>query len=225
MNRHARHALLLCAGALCGWTRSAAAGPTVPAALAPLLQDAGDRQVNRAFVPSPQDKVGEVRLLRRGDADVVQTLLYTKILRRVVGEIRKKERANWPPGVAGQADAERYIEALSQAQETVWARVPKFDRSGNPLQTLLIELILSERAAVVLLASYEAMKVAGEIQVTARQPLAVLELSRPYVHRNMRLIVADSFGVSEAELGKVLDGLSWVAEPPASATPAASDGK
>ena len=76
--------------------------------------------MQRAFVPDPAQRVGEVRILRRGDATVVETLLYTKVLSRVVGEIRKKELANWP----GSADVAAYLEALSQVQKTVESRLP-----------------------------------------------------------------------------------------------------
>ncbi len=87
-----------------------------PAALpAALLDASADRVVARTPVPDATRKVGEVQLIARGDAAVVQTLLRTKVLARVVAEIRKKEDANWPADAAGHGDMIRYQEALASA--------------------------------------------------------------------------------------------------------------
>ena len=88
----------------------------------PLLDATNDRVLERAYVPSASDKVGEVRLIRRGGADVVQTLLYSKILSRVVAEIRKKELANWPQGAPFHDDALRYVAILDRVQKEIWDR-------------------------------------------------------------------------------------------------------
>ena len=66
----------------CAIAAASAAEPLVPPRFAKLLDAAHDAVLKSGFVPSPEQKVGEVRLIRRGDADVVQTLLYTKILAR-----------------------------------------------------------------------------------------------------------------------------------------------
>ncbi len=102
--------LLLLAGV---WAAAASAEPLVPPRLAPLLDAAHDRILRRSFVPSEEQKVGELRLIRRGDSDVVQTLLYTKVLKRVVAEIRKKELASWPADQPGHEDAIRYVETIA----------------------------------------------------------------------------------------------------------------
>jgi hypothetical protein len=211
MPRPGTGVLHLVACALIGVSGLALAELEIPEALAPLLAGEQDQRVGRAFVPSPDQRVGEVRLLRRGEADVVQTLLYTKILKRVVGEIRDKEMANWPDGVEGHADAERYAQALAQAQKEIWDRIPASARGTDRQQKLLIEFVLSADAAAVLLAEYEMKEVGGDVQVTARRPLALLDLSRSYIQRNMQLIVADSFRVQGDELQNVLGSLPLVA--------------
>ena len=93
---------------------AAAAETVVPARLAPLFDASHDELVRQTVVPSPEQKVGAVRLLRRGGYEVVQTLLYTKVLSRVVAEIRKKELASWSDG-PGHDDSQRYMEALEDA--------------------------------------------------------------------------------------------------------------
>jgi hypothetical protein len=180
-------ALLVC-------TAAARADDIVPERLAPRLDASADRRLERAYVPSPARRAGEVRLLRRGDASVVQTLLYSKLLRRVIGEIRKKELANWP----GSPDAAAYLAALSQAQQTIWRRLPKDRHLPDRRQKLWIEFILAPDAAVVGIGAFEMDEKDGEVLVVRREPLAVLEPSREYVRRNQRLIAADAFPGEDA---------------------------
>jgi hypothetical protein len=171
----------------------ARAESVVPPQLAPLLDASRDRVVERGFVPSPEQKVGEVRRIRRGDADVVQTLLYSKLLARVVAEIRKKETANWPPDAPGHADAERYGEALAQVQQQIWDRMPRDEAAQDRRQKMWIEFVLAPNRALVAVGAFEMSETGGVVTVTTREPLVVLEPSRDYVERNMRLIEADSF--------------------------------
>ena len=189
----------------------AAGQSTVSPPVAALLDASHDQILNRAFVPSPDRRVGEVRLIRRGDANVVQTLLYTKILRRVVGEIRQKELANWPEGREGHADAMRYSDALEAAQQQIWERFPKFERRTDTRQKLLIEFVLSATDAVVTLSEYDMSESHNEVQITSRRPIATLALARAYVRRNMRLIAADSFSVSEGQFDTLLRPLPLLA--------------
>jgi hypothetical protein len=179
--------LLVCAA-------TARAEGIVPARLAPWLDTSQDQLVNRAYVPSSERRVGEVRILRRGDATVVQTLLYSKVLSRVVGEIRKKELANWP----GSRDAAAYLEALVRVQKTIWRRLPANERVADRRQKMWIDFVLSPGAAFIAIGAFEMEEKNGEVRVVSREPLVVLEPSRDYVERNQRLIAADSFHVEDA---------------------------
>jgi hypothetical protein len=179
--------LLACAAA-------ARAEGGVPARLAPWLDASRDQLVRRAFVPAPERRVGEVRILRRGEATVVQTLLYSKLLSRVVGEIRKKETANWP----GSRDAAAYLEALEAVQKTIWSRLPTNQRVADRRQKLWIDFVLAPGAALIGIGAFEMEEKNGEVRVTRFEPLAVLEPSRAYVERNQRLISADSFHTEDA---------------------------
>jgi len=181
---------------------AAAAGPAVPARLAARLDSASDEVVARVRVPSEQRPVGEVRLVRRGDADVVQTLLYTKLLSRVVGEIRKKELANWPAPPA-RADATRYVEALAATQERLWKQLPT-DPKADRRQKLWIEFVLAPDAAFVAIGRFEMAGSGEPVRVVEREPLVWLEPTRGYVRANMRLIAADSFHVEGADLDALL---------------------
>jgi hypothetical protein len=178
--------------------RDACADPTsLPAAL---LDASADRIVARTVVPDEFRKVGEVRLATRGDATVVQTALATKVLSRVVAEIRKKEEANWPADAIGHEDMTRYVEGLERA-----AAALRGERAvgGDRRLQLLIEFVAGPAGAGVLLAGFEGEERSGAITVKSRTPIATLALRRTYVHRNMRLILADSFHLPESELGRL----------------------
>lgn len=159
-----------------------------------LLESSSDQVVRRTFVPSPEQRVGEVRIVKRGDAQVVQTLLYSKVLSRVVAEIRKKEDANWPPGAPGHDDAVRYGEALSRVQKAIWGRMPRSEAVGDRRQKLWIEFVLAPKRALVAMGAFEMTEAGGEVKVVKRELLETFEPSREYVARNLRLIEADAFG-------------------------------
>jgi hypothetical protein len=178
----------------------AALGAEASALPASLLDPSQDQIRARTVVPDDVRQVGEVRLVTRGDATVVQTALATKVLSRVVGEIRKKESANWPEGAPGHDDMLRYLAGLEQAAATVRAgRGAGADRRVH----LLIEFAASPTTAAVAFASFEGDPRDGKIDVRRPQPIATLALAPTYVHRNMRLILADSFHVSESDVGRL----------------------
>ncbi len=123
-------------------TTASAETPALPASLAAALA-AADTPIAHVAVPEPSRRVGEVRVHRHGGVRIVQTMLYTKLLERVVAEIARKEAANWPPERAGHADAERYIAALREAA----AMIPKpkaGDRTVDRRRKLLIEFVIDD---------------------------------------------------------------------------------
>ncbi len=112
-------------------------------AYAHLLDDKRDEIVRSEFVPTEEQPVGEVRLIRRGQAVVMQTVLHTALLKRVVAEIRKKELASWPPERKGHGDAQEYIDAITTAQQRIQERYRQREDRGDRRQKMLIEFILS----------------------------------------------------------------------------------
>jgi hypothetical protein len=179
--------LLMLAGALV-----AASEPVVPPRLAPWLDMANDQLVRKAFVPNPIQRIGEVRILRRSDATVVQTLIYSKVPERVIGEIRKKENANWP----GNADAAAYLEALAEVQKSI--RLPAESRGADRRYKIWIDFVAAPETAFIAMGSFQSEVRNGKLEVVSRETLKVLEPSREYVERNQRLIAADSFQVEDA---------------------------
>jgi predicted RND superfamily exporter protein len=181
----------------------------IPPDLAPALRDAGEKRWARTYVPDEARKVGEVRLVTRGDADVVETLLYTTLLKRAVREIRAKEMRNWPEGRPGRDDALRYVAALEAAERTLAERAASRS-SDDRRRRLLIEFVLTPERSAIVLSRFETeteTETADDVRVVVREPLAVLLPSRDYVHRNMRLIAADSFEVEGAQLDHLVSPL------------------
>jgi hypothetical protein len=168
-----------------------------------------DHIVARTVVPDASRRVGEVRLVQRGGATIVQTLLQTKLLRRVVAEIRDKEQANWPAERTEHPDMLRYVHALEQTSERLAsARSPEGDRRLR----LGIEFAATRSTASVVIATF-ASDGGDEIgDVDAWHPIEALDLRRSYVLANMRLILADAFGLPLAELHR-LGSLGLLAEP------------
>ena len=73
--------------------------------------------------------------------------------------------------------------------------------------------MLSPREALVACGVFEMERPGGELRVLRRETLAVLEPSRDYVRRNMRLIAADSFRVEGPALDALLEPLEPLRDP------------
>jgi hypothetical protein len=218
MGRVKRTAVVALAAALSlrAGSAPAATDVAIPPTLAPLFDASADRVVARIEVPSKLQRVGEVRLIRRGGTDVVQTLLYSKILVRAVAEIRNKEMANWPPQSDGRADAERYVAALEQVQQALWEEIPKNDRRADRRQWMIIEFATDATRSAIVVGEFRMDESADPPRITERHPRVVLEPSRAYACRNMRMIAADSFkleGVALDELLAPLEQLHAACEP------------
>ncbi len=208
-------ALIVLAG-LAGGAPPAPAAP--PTGAARLFDDTGDTIVRSAFVPSEDRQQGEVRLIRRDGAAVMQTVLYTTILKRVVAEIRMKELASWPPDREGHADALRYIAALGEARDRIQDRFAKRGSGGDRRRTMLIEFILSGEASLVTIAEPRLEEANGHMRVVSRRPIAVLDLSRTYVRGDIYEIARDALKLGGKESKGILEPLL----PPESAGGAAT---
>jgi hypothetical protein len=163
-----------------------------------LLDTAGDVVVTRAYLPSEHNIHGELRWIRRGDALVLQTLLYTPRLRRGLQRIRKQELFAWPPG-DGSDDSARYLTALDSAGDQAMAQA---GQQGSRPQ-LLIEYVLSPEATFWGLWHVELDEVDGTMHLRSRQPIEVRAASTHYIRRAMRIQCEEGFGQVPAELDEV----------------------
>lgn len=161
-----------------------------------LDEASADRVHAVAPVPDANRRVGVVRLLSRGNAVVVQTLLDSRLLARAVAEIRAKEKRAW-----GDADAAStaYLAALESALATVESRPADDERRRR----LLIEFAADDRASVVLVGTFASFDDRTMAHPRSREVLARLEPPREWTLREVRLVVADAFDVPEAEVDRV----------------------
>ena len=169
------------------------------AAALPAFDAATDRVVTRTVVPDDIRRQGEVRLVTRGDATVVQTLLSTKVLRRVVAEIKKKEERNWPAGSAGHDDMIRYVDALAAAASEVVAAEGDEDHRYR----VLIEFVADADRGGIVLGEFQGDEVDGVLRPTSARTIATLPVGRDYLLRNMRLILADAFHLEESQVDRL----------------------
>ncbi len=182
-----------------------AAGATIAAPTgeradrAAFLDVSHDVVVERAFVPSAQRPQGEVRIVRRGGRVVVQTLLYTRVLKRVLAAIHEKERRNWPSGVPGHTDMERYVAALEEFRRGAAGSPERVGADVDPRVLALIEFVDAPGTPFVAIGGFHIEGKDEAIRVRGRAAPVVLDLSAAYVRRNMRLIVADAFRLSAEE--------------------------
>lgn len=167
------------------------AEPAAPAA-APLCrcEEACERQV---FIPSAQNRHGEVRVLKREGVDCVQTLLYSPALARGLKAIRGKEFGAWPEGSPGYADSTNYLAALRRAETTVREEFERRADSAELRQKLLIEFLCAERAAWIALYRVELAEQDGAMKITRAEPLEVKPVSRAYARRAMDLMIENAF--------------------------------
>jgi hypothetical protein len=179
---------------------------------AELVSADGDRVLAATVVPDAVRKVGEVRLVARGEATVVQTLLATKALSRVVSEIRKKEEGNWPAGRPGREDMERYLAALFRVADGLAARRDGAG-DGDRRIRLAIEFVATRDVTGLSLAEFDAVEDDGRIRSVTLRPVETFPLPRAYVLRNMRLILADAFHLAEGDVG-TLGPLGPIADAP-----------
>lgn len=173
-----------------------------PAATVPPATDVVHARVS---VPNEAQKVGEVRLVTRGDTTVVQTVIASRMPSRVLAGVREKELRNWPDGSEGGVDAARYLGVLEQAgalfqreRERLDPRDPTADRRSR----LLIEFFSGDESEGVVVATFDSPSDAP-YEVHASREIARPDVGRHYVLRNMRLILADAFAIPEVEVHKL----------------------
>lgn len=197
--RGARVGILTLLLGICG--RATLAAPPAPE----LLDRSHDRIVLRADITSRGGTHGEVRLVERGPARVVQTLLYSKLLRRVVGAIRERERESWPAGIEGHEASTRYVDALERAERAIpRASADSRGPAAQRQRALLIEFAVSRSAETVVLLAPRVEESGGALSIVGARLIEALDLPRDFVQRDMRLIADEHFPSARDELAKLL---------------------
>ncbi len=162
----------------------------------------------RCTVFAADAPIGEVRVVQRDGAVVLQTLLQTVLMRRVVAEIRKKEEANWPSDRPGSESSQRYVAALERVQRLLWQQRARSTRGPNPPQRLAIEFVQGTREAWVGLGTFELQGNPTEFNLSALRLLERLDLDRRYIGENIRLILADACHLDQDAIDRLLRSVS-----------------
>jgi len=170
-----------------------------------LLDRSRDRILLRAPITSRGRTHGEVRLIERGAARVVQTLLYSKVLRRVLAAIRERERANWSTEREGHEASARYLAALERAEQST-RPAPDAQRSATAdrRRALLIEFAVSDTREGVALLEPELGEADGALSIQRARLIEALELPRQFIRENMRLIAEEHLATQPDVLARML---------------------
>ena len=151
---------------------------------------------------------GEVRLVVRGNARGVQVLLNSKVLRQVLGRIHEKEGKVWPPERTGYEASQRYLTALEAVGDGLHAAKLRERRNAGAhydrRSRLLIEFLWSRDSHSVLL-GVPLLEIQGQsVSIAEISPLVQLDLPGAYVRRNILIIAAEHFELTEAEAARLL---------------------
>jgi hypothetical protein len=161
-----------------------------------LLDRSKDIPMGHAFVPSKKKPQGEIQLVKRGRAWVLQSIFYTKYPTRFLKEVKKKEAKAWPKkDMPGKADSDRYLKGLEKAIETIKAAYAK-DKPEDKRRKLLVELVFSAAHNFVVFSTVKLEKKADRETIASATPIAITALSSEYLRREITLIAEDSFKYS-----------------------------
>ena len=166
-----------------------------------VLAEKGTSQIiQRAPVPEKPPYQGEVRLVRRESALVVQTVLNSKVMRHLVAAIQKKELRTWPENRDGWLDSRHYSEALYLAYERVQTRAKSREKSSSRYLQLLIEFVLDERRSYVGFYEPTLIQDADRLDIKEKELLEKIKVSRAYAYNNMQVILQDRFKLEAEEV-------------------------
>ena len=176
----------------------AIAAPEAGERYAKMLDEQGDVILQRAVVPSTEKPQGEVQLIRRGKFLVVQTLLASSVLKRVISVIDDKEQRNWPETRDGYLASRQYRDELFRASEQAWEIFRQRKNIAETRQFLAIEFIVGPDRDIIALSAPTIDGDYGNMRLTAKQLLKVWRSQDQFVRGNIIEIIQDSFGLDRA---------------------------
>jgi len=171
------------------------------------LTPENDLVVRRMIVPSPEQPHGEVQVIQRDGLVVVQTVLASRLLKRVAAAISAKELKRWPEGSDGYAGSLRYRDELYRAVGEAWQIFRKRQDTSDKFQYLAIEFIVGERYNLIALSLPVLDGPYGKLVVKDKRVVAVWSAPRDYVLANSAVIIADNFDQGEKQAAQWLKGL------------------
>lgn len=175
--------------------------------------------VERAFIPSAGNVHGEVRLLRQGEGCCLQTLLYSRFLRRGLYEMAKQERLAWPEGYYCHGDSTNYLRDLAFARDAVLGSAATERAEGeatNRVARLLIEMVQRPGWNGYVFARMDLEGPPESLRVIRRETLVEREAHPFYVSRAFELMAGESLAAAGQDADVLLRRAGWApAAPPA----------
>ena len=163
----------------------------------------------RAFVPSSNSVHGEIRLLKRGDTACMQTLLYSKYLRRGLHEMAKQERQAWPDNWPCCEVSSNYLADLAAVKEEVLGAAAGATNEASAPSRMLIEFCFSPTGTCFAVGDMD-LEGSPEALAVVNARLARMREAHPYyVSRAMRMMGERGFGLPPDELDALLEKAGW----------------
>lgn len=163
----------------------------------------------RAFVPSSNSVHGEVRLLKRGDTACMQTLLYSKYLRRGLHEMARQERQAWPDDWPCCEVSSNYLADLAAVKAEVLGSAAGSSSETTTPARMLIEFSFSPTGAFFAVGDME-LEGAPDALAVVKPRLARRQAAHPYyVSRAMHIMGERGFGLPPGELDALLEKAGW----------------
>ena len=168
----------------------------------------------RSFVPSTNSVHGEVRLLKKGDTACLQTLLYSKYLRRGLHEMAKKERLAWPNGWPCCEVSSNYLADLDAAKTEILGAEPGFggsdtNQGATEVSRMLIELNYSPTGCWYTVGDLELDGPPEALVVTQTRQLASRPVHPHYASRAMYIMSKQGFDLQGKSLEDLLTEAGW----------------
>lgn len=163
----------------------------------------------RAFVPSSNSVHGEVRLLKRGDTACMQTLLYSKHLRRGLHEMARQERQAWPDGWPCGEASSNYLADLAAAKEVVLGSTTDATNESPTVSRMLIEFVFSPTGAFFAVGAMDLDGPPQALSVSNPRWLRRQTAHPYYISRAMRIMGERGFALSPAALATLLEQAGW----------------
>ena len=163
----------------------------------------------RAFIPSSNSVHGEVRLLKRGDTACMQTLLYSKYLRRGLYEMAKQERKAWPDGWPCCEVSSNYLADLDTAKTDILGAESTSTNGAPEIKRMLIEFNFSPTGTWYTVGDMELTGPGETLEVTNPRTLVTRSAHPHYVSRAMLTMGEQGFGLSDEALEQLLEKAGW----------------
>jgi hypothetical protein len=194
-SRQFKRCVLLAAISFPGWVSLAGVDPA-------------ESCVASAFIPSADNVHGETRLLRRGDAACVQTILHSASFRRGIKEVLSREKEVWPAGRTGYEDSQRCCGEIEKVKQIILEEPRTEDDAGRPY-TLLMEYTFQPGACRIEFFHADVKRDTGSFLVTSKTPISQIAVSDDYMSRAMLIMTAAAFNPLRNDSISLLESAGW----------------